>query len=98
MPAFVIADIDVHDPDRYADYKVGSPGSIAEFGGRFVARGGAVEALEGDWAPARLVVIEFPDSDSARTAGTHPTATRRSRRSVTRPRQGRFVLVDGVKD
>ena len=61
MPAYVIADIDVHDPERYEDYKAGSPASIAEFGGRFVARGGAVEALEGDWEP-RFLLVEGVDA------------------------------------
>jgi uncharacterized protein (DUF1330 family) len=95
MPAFVIADIDVHDPQRYEDYKAGSPASLAEFGGRFVARGGAIEVLEGDWDPARVVIIEFPDADSARrwygSAGYQDLKAIRDEAA-----SGRFVLVDGV--
>jgi uncharacterized protein (DUF1330 family) len=60
MPAYVIADVSVHDPAQYDDYKRMAPASIAQYGGRYLARGGATEALEGDWRPTRLVILEFP--------------------------------------
>jgi uncharacterized protein (DUF1330 family) len=64
MPAYVIADVEVADPDAYAGYTARVPDSIARHGGRFLVRGGAVEQLEGEWRPGRLVVIEFPDMDA----------------------------------
>ncbi len=60
MPAYLIADIEITDPDGYAEYRKGVPATIEAHGGRFLARGGATQPLEGDWAPARLVIIEFP--------------------------------------
>jgi uncharacterized protein (DUF1330 family) len=66
MPAHVIAHIDVKDPTRYEDYKRMSPISIEKFGGRFIARGGKTESLEGTWQPKRLVLIEFPSVERAR--------------------------------
>ena len=66
MPAYLIADVAVHDPERYRDYTAGMPGSIAPYGGRFLVRGGDVEPLEGPWRPGRVVVIEFPDLERAR--------------------------------
>jgi uncharacterized protein (DUF1330 family) len=66
MPAYVIADITVQDPDRYAQYRAQVPPTVAQHGGRFIVRGGAHERLEGDWQPGRLVVIEFPDMAAAR--------------------------------
>jgi uncharacterized protein (DUF1330 family) len=60
MPAFVITQIEVHDPERYETYKKMSPSSIEAFGGRFIVRGGNVETLEGGWSPKRFVVVEFP--------------------------------------
>lgn len=66
MPAYVIANIDVHDPEGYEDYKALSTRSADTHGGRFVVRGGQVEVLEGDWEPRRLVVLEFPDADAVR--------------------------------
>ena len=66
MPAYVIAHIDVKDPVRYEDYKEMSPVSIQKFGGRFIARGGKTEVLEGAWQPKRLVLLEFPSVERAR--------------------------------
>ena len=47
MAAFVIANVTIEDPVRYEDYKRMVPGTLAAFGGRFIARGGQVEVLEG---------------------------------------------------
>jgi uncharacterized protein (DUF1330 family) len=66
MKAYVIANIDVQDPTRYADYIKLTPGSIAPFGGRFIARGGRSQRLEGDTPVNRLVVLEFPSYEQAR--------------------------------
>ena len=66
MKAYVIANIDVQDPTRYADYIKLTPGTIAPFGGRFIARGGRSERLEGDTPVYRLVVLEFPSYEQAR--------------------------------
>ncbi len=95
MKAYVIAQIDVQDPVRYADYVKLTPGTIEPFGGRFIARGGRAERLEGDIAVNRVVVLEFPsyeqarawyDSDGYRVA----MAIRRSA-----PR-GSLILVEGT--
>jgi uncharacterized protein (DUF1330 family) len=66
MPAYVIANIDVHDVEGYEAYKALSGPAAERYGGRFVARGGASEILEGDWEPRRIVVLEFADADAAR--------------------------------
>lgn len=66
MPAYVIVTVTVHNPEGYEDYKKLTPATIATFGGRFVVRGGAVEVLEGDQVPERVVVLEFKDVDTAK--------------------------------
>ena len=66
MKAYVIAQIDVQDPARYADYVKLTPGTIEPFGGRFIARGGRAEKLEGDIAVNRVVVLEFPSYEQAK--------------------------------
>ena len=66
MVAFVIVDIEVHDPERYERYKELAPASIHAHGGRYVARGGKVDVLEGTWSPKRCVVLEFPTAEQAR--------------------------------
>ena len=66
MAAYVIAEIDVTDPVGYEEYRRLGPPTIAAYGGKFVARGGKVEVLEGDWAPKRLVVLEFESVERAK--------------------------------
>jgi uncharacterized protein (DUF1330 family) len=66
MPAYIIADIQVTDAAAYDGYRPLATASIAQYGGRFVARGGKVELLEGEPEPERIVVIECPDADTAR--------------------------------
>jgi uncharacterized protein (DUF1330 family) len=60
MVAYVIVDIEVTDPVSFEGYKKEIGANIAAFGGRYLARGGATEVLEGDWTPKRLVILEFP--------------------------------------
>jgi len=66
MPAYVVLDIQVIDPDAFAKYKELGPPSVVEFGGRYLARGGRVETLEGSWLPSRLVILEFPTAELGR--------------------------------
>ena len=66
MPAYVIAEIEVHDQKRYEEYKRQAPATIAAHGGRYRARGGEVELLEGSRPAARSVILEFPDAAAAR--------------------------------
>lgn len=61
MAVYVIADLqEILDPADYTGYRVQAPATIAAHGGRYLARGGATESLEGDWLPARTVILEFP--------------------------------------
>lgn len=65
MPAYVIADVEVSDPERYGEYSAQVAATVERHGGRFLVRGGATETIEGDWLPTRLVIIEFPLMDAA---------------------------------
>ena len=65
MPAYVIAQVDVHDPATFKRYADAVPATIAQYGGKYRVRGGAVTAKEGDWSPKRLVMLEFPDMATA---------------------------------
>lgn len=66
MSAYLLVDCEVTDPARYDEYKKIAPAAIAKYGGRYLVRGGATTLLEGDWQPERIVVLEFPDADTAR--------------------------------
>ncbi len=59
MPAYVIARVKVTDPDQYGKYRAVTPGAVAEFGGKFIVRGGEMETLEGPAEDRRVVIIEF---------------------------------------
>lgn len=65
MPAYVIVEVEVRDAETYEAYRRLVPASLEAHGGRFLARGGAIESLEGDWKPERIVVLEFPSLESA---------------------------------
>ena len=65
MPAYLIVETDITDPEQYEQYKAASPGAIAAAGGRFLVRGGEMAVLEGDWQPTRLVVLEFESLEAA---------------------------------
>jgi uncharacterized protein (DUF1330 family) len=67
MPAYIVVNIEVHDPHRYEEYKALAPASIAAHGGRYLARGGPAEALEGAYQPRRFVILEFPTVERARS-------------------------------
>jgi len=65
VAAYIVLDIDIHDAEGYEEYRrIGAP-SVAEYGGRFLVRGGAAQNLEGDWTPKRIVVLEFDSTEQA---------------------------------
>ena len=66
MSAYVILDITVHDAELFEQYKKLAPATIATYGGRYLARGGKAEALEGDWSPNRIVILEFDNAETAK--------------------------------
>ncbi len=72
MPAYVVVQITVRDPAAYARYKELAPPTIAAYDGRYVARGGSTETLEGTWRPTRLVILEFPTAERAREWWSSP--------------------------
>jgi uncharacterized protein (DUF1330 family) len=61
MAAYLYADVEVTDPAAYTEYRLGAPAVVAAYGGRYLARGGAVEVLEGEASPHRVALVEFPD-------------------------------------
>ena len=66
MSVYVIADIEVTDPAGYEAYRQGVPTTVAAYGGRYLARGGATQKLDGDRTPNRCVILEFPSMEQFR--------------------------------
>ena len=95
MAAYVIADMTVTNPDVYAEYRRQVLATVTKHGGRFVVRGGAVEVVEGDWRPGRVVVLEFADMAAARawyhSADYAPLAKLRQSAST-----GSLIMVEGA--
>jgi uncharacterized protein (DUF1330 family) len=95
MPAYVIVEITVLDPEKYDRYREMAPPSIAAYGGRYLVRGGASEPLEGGWTPARLVILEFPDAERARAWWSSPEyADARALRHAAAHTE--MLLVEGI--
>ena len=95
MPAYLIADVEVHDQNVYAEYRRQVLPLIQKHGGRFIVRGGAHEVLEGDWKPQRLVIIEFPDMTTLQAWYRSPEYAKliALRQGVSR---GSLVAVEGA--
>ena len=66
MTAYIITQVDVHDPETFEKYRQLAGPVLARFGGEFLGRGGRMEGLEGTWAYPRGVIIRFPDRETAK--------------------------------
>jgi len=95
MTAFVIVEIEVRDPEDYENYKSLVPASVEAYGGRFLARGGTIESLEGDWAPERIVVLEFPSLERARQWWASPEYSD-AKAIRMRAARSRMIATEGV--
>ena len=95
MPAYVIVDVDVHDPATYETYKAKVSPTIFAHGGKYIVRGGAHATLEGPWEPKRVVVLEVPDRNAVERWWASPEyqeAKAYRQRSST----GSLVVVEGL--
>ena len=66
MAAYIIANIKVADPDVFDEFQEKIPAVVEKYQGRYLARGGKAERMEGNWKPSTLVILEFPSMDLAR--------------------------------
>jgi uncharacterized protein (DUF1330 family) len=95
VAAYVVVNVEVLDPALYEEYKRQAPSSIAAHGGRYLARGGEVQVMEGRGRPPRLVILEFPSAAKAKAwwESSEYSSARRLRQSCAR---ADLVIVDGV--
>jgi uncharacterized protein (DUF1330 family) len=95
MKAYIIVDVRIEDPIRYEDYKKLTPASLVPYEGKFIVRGGQAETLEGSWKPGRIVVLEFPSMEKAKTwwssEGYAPAKALRKSASTTE-----MIVVEGA--
>ncbi len=95
MPAYVVAEVEIVNPEGYKAYTQQVPATIEKYGGRFLVRGGKAHVLEGDWPDVRRVIIEFPTLDAAQkwwdsTEYAEPKEMRRANS------KGRLILIEGA--
>lgn len=95
MAAYLIADIEVLDSAGFEEYRAQAPAVIAAHGGRYLARGGVTEVLEGDWTPRRLVIIQFPSMATLKNWWDSPEY-RALRRIRERSARSRFVATESL--
>ena len=95
MSAYVVVQVDIKDPVRYADYRGMVPASLEKYGGRFIVRGGTVHTMEGDWAPKRFVLVEFPSVERAKAWWDSPEY-REARDLRWATASSQLIIVEGV--
>ena len=93
--AYIIANVDVLNPQQYEEYKRLSTIAMKAHGAEVCIRGGKVEVLEGDWSPKRVVMMKFPSMTQARSFydSTEYGAARKAREGIA---VMRMVLVEGA--
>jgi uncharacterized protein (DUF1330 family) len=96
VAAYIIAFIEVTDPARYELYKKLTPGAIARHGGKFIVRGGEKLTLEGPEENRRVVVLEFPTFEQAKTFYDSPEY-RHAKSFREGAATASFLLVDGFE-
>jgi uncharacterized protein (DUF1330 family) len=96
MPAYVIVDVDVKDPETYKEYRAKAAPTVAAAGGRYVVRGGAVTHVEPGWDVHRFVVLEFPSVAAAKAWYDSP-AYRKVLPIRLRSTVSRLMIVEGLE-
>ncbi|WP_194775616.1 DUF1330 domain-containing protein [Pararhodonellum marinum] len=96
MPAFVLVEIIIKDPDAYEGYKKLTPTSIAAYDGKFVVRGGPTVTLEGQWEPERMVLLEFPDVEKAE-AWWYSDAYAEAKAIRQKAAETKMIILQGVE-
>ena len=97
MAAYMIAMIKVDDPETYKEYSSRTPPIVKKHGGRFLARGGEVDTIEGEPFNARLAILEFPSKKVVHDFFADPEyqAAAKYRKKSS---QARILVIDGVAD
>ena len=95
MPAYVIARVNVTDPDKYKGYTALTPAAIVKNGGKFLVRGGPVVTMEGDDESRRIVVLEFDTVEAAKAFYDSPEY-REARDARENAADFQMIVVEGV--
>jgi uncharacterized protein (DUF1330 family) len=92
--AYIIAQVDVSNPQQYGEYAKLSPGIIAKYGGRFIARAGRTVTLEGTPARSRVVIVEYPSFERGQ-AFFNSAEYQQAKKMREGAANAQFILVEG---
>jgi uncharacterized protein (DUF1330 family) len=95
MPAYVISEVDVRDAAGFETYRTIAAKAIAQFGGRYLVRGGAASIAEGSPPPKNIIIVEFPSMERLRqwyASAEYAEALKVRRTALER----RLIFVEGV--
>ena len=96
MAAYLIAKVEIDDPEIYSNYTAKSPAIVEKYGGKFLSRGGDLTVLEGDDFNGRLVIVEFPNKDSA--CNFYRSEEYQAARLIREPiSNAQFIVIDGIE-
>lgn len=95
MPAYVIVEVSIENPQEYEAYKKLTPATVEAYQGKFIVRGGMSESLEGDWNPERIVVVQFPSVARAKE-WWNSEAYSKAKAIRQRTAKTKMIVVEGV--
>lgn len=96
MSVYLIVHSQIKNPDVYQEYREKVPAIVRKHDGEYLARGGQLEVIEGDWHPTRIVLLRFPSAEAVRSffndPDYRPLKQLRHRNAVSE-----IVMVEGVE-
>jgi uncharacterized protein (DUF1330 family) len=97
VAVYVVSDVSVRNAQAVQVYRTRAADSIAKYGGKYLVRGGEVQALEGTWIPRMLIIVEFPSREQATIwYGSPEYASALEVRDIALSRS--LILVDGISE
>ena len=95
MSAYVISEVEVRDPAGFEAYRTIAAKAIAQYGGRYLVRGGAANVAEGGPPPNTIIVVEFPTMERLREWYASPEYAQALKVRQT-ALDRRLIFVEGV--
>ncbi|HEV7331384.1 MAG TPA: DUF1330 domain-containing protein [Flavisolibacter sp.] len=96
MPAYIIVEVSINNPEEYEAYKKLTPASLLPYQGKFIVRGGETVSLEGSWNPERIVVLQFPSKELAQAWWSSPEYSP-AKEIRQRTADTKMILVEGFE-
>ena len=95
MPTYLIAEVNLKEPEAYSEYLSKVPKIISKYKGEYLVRGGKISHHEGDWRPNRMVVVKFPSREMA-LAFYNSKEYRKFKLIRKRVADSNLIFVDGI--